>query len=74
MDLPIAYSIRAAGRAFSPALSERFIRRLIREGIFRTVEIGGHGRGRGRVYLLRSEIEAALFELGIKQNGDRNVQ
>ena len=62
----IAYSIRSAARAFDPPLSERFIRRLIREGCFKTVEIGGKGNGRGRVYLLHDEICEALRELGAK--------
>jgi hypothetical protein len=56
----IAYSPRAAAKAFDPPLSERLIRRMIREGVFETVPIGR------RVYLLRSEIEEALRELGSK--------
>lgn len=57
-SFPIAYSPKAAARAFDPPLSERLIRRMIREGIFKTAKIGK------RTYLLRSEIEAALIELG----------
>jgi hypothetical protein len=58
MGYPIAYSPRAAARAFDPPLSERLLRRMIREGVFKTVAIGR------RIYLLRSEIEEALIELG----------
>lgn len=58
---PIAYSPKAAARAFDPPLSERLIRALIREGAFRTVKIGK------RTYVLRREIEDALSELGSKQ-------
>ena len=60
MSHPIAYSPKAAARAFDPPLSERLIRRMIREGAFKTVAIGR------RVYLLHSEIEDALRELGSK--------
>jgi hypothetical protein len=67
-DTKIAYSPRAAARIFEPALSERLIRRCVREGIFTTVEIGARGKRRGRIYLLRSQIEAALIELGVKQH------
>jgi len=59
-SFPIAYSPRAAAKAFDPPLSERLLRRMIREGAFKTVTIGR------RVYLLRSEIEEALRELGSK--------
>jgi hypothetical protein len=58
MSYPIAYSPRAAAKAFDPPLSERLIRAMIREGAFKTVTIGR------RIYLLRSEIEDALRELG----------
>jgi hypothetical protein len=58
MSNPIAYSPKAAARAFDPPLSERLIRRMIREKIFTTVPIGR------RIYLVRSQIEAALIELG----------
>jgi hypothetical protein len=58
MAYPIAYSPRAAARAFDPPLSERLIRAMIRAGAFKTVPIGR------RVYILRSEIENALQELG----------
>ena len=60
MSHPIAYSPKAAARAFDPPLSERLIRRIVREGAFKTVAIGR------RVYLLHSEIEDALRELGSK--------
>src|SRR5664280_1856690 len=44
----IAYSIRSAGKAFHPPLSEKLIRRMVRAGCFKTVEIGGsHGVLRG---------------------------
>ena len=66
MSNPIAYSPKAAALAFQPHLSEKFIRRLIREGVFQTVEIGGSGGGRGRMYLLHDEIVEALRELGRK--------
>ena len=58
MSNPIAYSPRAAAKAFEPPLSERLIRRMVRENVFKTVTIGR------RVYLLRSEIEDVLRELG----------
>lgn len=58
MSHPIAYSPRAAARAFDPPLSERLLRRMIREGVFKTIPIGR------RIYLLRSEIEDALREFG----------
>lgn len=58
---PLAYSPKAAARAFDPPLSERLLRALIREGAFRTVKIGK------RTYILRREIEDALTELGSKQ-------
>jgi hypothetical protein len=58
MSNPIAYSPRAAARAFDPPLSERLVRRMIREKIFTPVPIGR------RIYLVRSQIEAALIELG----------
>lgn len=61
MSYPIAYSPRAAARAFDPPLSERLIRAMIRQGVFRTVPVGR------RVYILRREIEDALQELGSKQ-------
>ena len=60
MSNPIAYSPRAAAKAFSPPLSERLIRKMIREGVFRTVAIGR------RTYLLHDEIVEALRELGSK--------
>jgi hypothetical protein len=66
MSNPIAYSIRSAGKAFDPPLSEKLIRRMVRAGCFKTVEIGGNGGGRGRIYLLRDEIVEALRELGSK--------
>ena len=56
--IPIAYSPRSAARAFDPPLSERLMRTMLREGVFRTVKIGK------RVYILRSEIEQVLNELG----------
>lgn len=62
MSYPIAYSPRAAAKAFAPPLSERLLRRMIREGVFQTVAIGR------RVYLLRSEIEDVLRELGESQS------
>lgn len=58
MSNPIAYSPRAAAKAFAPPLSERLLRRMIREKIFKTVTIGR------RVYLLHEEIVEALRELG----------
>lgn len=58
MSNPIAYSPRAAALAFDPPLSERLLRRMIRQNIFKVVKIGR------RTYLLRSEIEDALRELG----------
>jgi hypothetical protein len=57
-DTKIAYSPKAAARQFDPPLSERLLRRMIRAGAFRTIKIGQ------RTYLLRSEIETALTELG----------
>jgi hypothetical protein len=54
----IAYSPRSAGKAFSPPLSERIVRKLIREGIVRPVMIGR------RTYLLADEIVEALRALG----------
>jgi hypothetical protein len=62
MSNPIAYSPRAAAKAFAPPLSERLLRRMIRQNIFKTVTIGR------RVYLLQSEIEEALRELGGAQS------
>jgi hypothetical protein len=56
--IPIAYSPRSAARAFDPPLSERLMRTMLREGVFRTVKIGK------RIYILRSEIEQVLIELG----------
>jgi hypothetical protein len=61
--VPIAYSPRALAKAFSPALSERLIRKMIAAGAFRTVSLGR------RKYILRSEIETALTEMGVKQHG-----
>lgn len=58
MSNSIAYSPKAAAKAFSPPLSERLIRKMIRENIFKTVAIGR------RVYLLHDEIVEALRELG----------
>lgn len=58
----IAYSPRRAAKAFDPPLSEKLLRRMIREGAFRTVKIGQ------RVYLLHDEIVEALRELGSKQS------
>jgi hypothetical protein len=58
MSNPIALSPLAAAKIFSPALSERLVRKLIREGLFRPIMIGR------RTYLLWSEIEEALRELG----------
>ncbi len=66
MSNPIAYSPKAAALAFQPHLSEKFIRKLIRAGVLPTIEIGGSGGGRGRVYLLHDEIVEALRELGRK--------
>lgn len=61
-SFPIAYSPRAAAKAFDPPLSERLIRCMMKAGAFKTVTIGR------RVYLLRSEIEEALRELGGSQS------
>lgn len=61
----IAMSPRAAARAFDPPLSERLIRAMIRQGVFKTVAIGR------RTYLLRSEIEEALQELGSQSHDER---
>jgi len=58
MSYPIAYSPRAAAKAFDPPLSERLVRRMIREGVFKTVSIGR------RIYLLHDEVVEALRELG----------
>jgi len=58
MSNPVAYSPRALAKAFSPPLSERLVRAMIRAGAFKTVPIGR------RVYILRSEVEDALRELG----------
>jgi hypothetical protein len=58
MGYPIAYSPRALAKAFDPPLSERLVRAMIRAGAFKTVPIGR------RVYVLRSEAEDALRELG----------
>jgi hypothetical protein len=58
MSNPIAYSIKAAGRAFAPHLSERFIRRCIAQGIFRVVALGN------RKYLIHDELVEALRALG----------
>jgi hypothetical protein len=59
---PIAYSPRAAAKAFDPPLSERLIRRMIRAGVFETVPVGH------RIYLLHDDIVEALRELGGKQH------
>lgn len=56
----ICYSPKAAARQFDPPLSERVLRKMIREGIFRPVMIGR------RVYLLHDEIVEACRELGSK--------
>lgn len=56
----IAMSPRAAAKAFSPPLSERLIRKMIAQGIFRKIMIGR------RTYLLSEEIVEALRELGSK--------
>jgi hypothetical protein len=58
MSNPIAYSIKAAGRAFSPHLSERFMRRCIAQGIFKIVKLGH------RTYLIHDELVEALRALG----------
>jgi hypothetical protein len=60
MSNQIAYSPKSAAKAFSPPLSERLIRRMIRKKIFRPVMIGR------RIYLLHDEIVEALRELGAK--------
>jgi hypothetical protein len=57
---PIAYSPRALAKAFDPPLSERLIRTMLRENVFSSVAIGR------RVYVLRSEVETVLQELGRK--------
>jgi hypothetical protein len=63
----IAYSPRAAARAFDPPLSERLIRRMIREGVFKTVPVGR------RAYLLHDEIVEALRELGLQRTFGRGA-
>jgi len=60
MSNQLAYSPRALAKAFSPPLSERLVRAMIREGIFRPIMIGR------RTYILHGEAEDALRELGVK--------
>jgi hypothetical protein len=49
-----AFSPAAAARQFDPPLSQRVIRKLIREKILRPIKIGR------RTYLLATEIQEAL--------------
>jgi hypothetical protein len=60
MSNQLAYSPRALAKAFSPPLSERLVRAMIREGAFRPIMIGR------RTYILHTEAEDALKELGQK--------
>ena len=64
----IALSPKAAAKFFSPPLSERLVRKMIAAGIFKPIMIGR------RAYLLASEIESALIELGSKQGANQNVE
>jgi hypothetical protein len=54
---PIALSIRAACKQFDPPLSQRAIRRLIREGRLVTHKIGARG------YILHNELVATITSL-----------
>jgi hypothetical protein len=66
MSTPVAYSLLAASHAFSPHLSERFMRKLVRSGVFKTVTLPGSRRR----FLIHDELVEALRELGRTQSND----